>query len=129
MHPEHNDDRPIRVVNTTNGKELVKKLEIAGTGPKRSRGLLGRRGLETGQALWIVPCEAVHTFGMQFTLDLVYLDKEHRVKKIVRNIPPWRISGCLTAHSVIELAAGSILEADVQPGDQLEFIDPENIGG
>jgi len=129
MHPEHNDDRPIRVVNTTNGKELVKKLEIAGTGPKRSRGLLGRRGLETGQALWIVPCEAVHTFGMQFTLDLVYLDKEHRVKKIVRNIPPWRISGCLTAHSVIELAAGSVLEADVQPGDQLEFIDPENIGG
>ena len=129
MHPEHNDDRPIRVVNTTNGKELVKKLEIAGTGPKRSRGLLGRRGLETGQALWIVPCEAVHTFGMQFTLDLVYLDKEHRVKKIVRNIPPWRISGCLTAHSVIELAAGSVLEADVQPGDQLQFIDPENIGG
>lgn len=112
----------MRVVNTSRNRELASELEVAGTGPKRSKGLLGRKGLEKGHALWIVPCEAVHTVGMKFALDLIYLDREHCIKKIVRNIPPWRISGCLTAHSVIEFAAGAILESDAQPGDQLEII-------
>jgi uncharacterized protein len=111
----------LQAINITRRTKLASNVEVANSGPKRSKGLLGRKGLEPGEALWIVPCEAVHTFGMQFSLDLVYLDRQHRIKKIRRNVPPWRISGCLSAHSVIELPAGSVHESDAQPGDLVEF--------
>ncbi len=119
--PVKMDDR-LRVVNTTRQIELADRVELAGSGAKRSKGLLGRTGLGPGEGMWIVPCEAVHTFWMKFALDLVYLDRQHHVAKIKRNVPPWRLSACLTAHSVIEFAAGSIRESDVQPGDKLEFL-------
>jgi uncharacterized protein len=83
--------------------------------------LLGRHGLAPGEGLWIVPCEAVHTFGMKFAIDLVYLDRQYRIRKIRRNVHPWRLSACLVAHSVIELAAGAVGENDAQPGDIVEF--------
>jgi uncharacterized membrane protein (UPF0127 family) len=114
-------DTRLQAINVTRQTKLANSVEVAGSGSKRSKGLLGRKGLAPGEALWIVPCEAVHTFGMQFSLDLVYLDRRHRIRKIRRNVPPWRISGCLSAHSVIELAAGSIRESDAQPGDFVEF--------
>ena len=71
--------------------------------------------------MWIVPCEAVHTFGMQFPIDLVYLDRKHRVRKVRSSVPPWRLSACLVAHSIIELPAGTVLQTQTEPGDQLEF--------
>ncbi|HZB88509.1 MAG TPA: DUF192 domain-containing protein, partial [Terracidiphilus sp.] len=91
--------RPLRILNATRGIELASAARVAGTAAQRSKGLLGRAGLEPGEALWIVPCEAVHTFWMKFALDLVYLDRRHRIVKIRRNVPPWRLSGALRAHS------------------------------
>jgi uncharacterized protein len=111
----------LQMVNVTRQTTLATSVEVASSGARRSKGLLGRKGLAPGEALWIVPCEAVHTFGMQFPLDLVYLDRKHRIRKIKKNVPPWRISACLTAHSVVELPAGSILDADAQPGDLVEL--------
>lgn len=111
----------LQAVNVTRQTKLASNIEVASSGARRSKGLLGRKGLSAGEALWIVPCEAVHTFGMRFSLDLIYLDRRHRIKKIRRNVPPWRVSACLTAYSVIELAAGSIGEADAQAGDFVEF--------
>ena len=111
----------LRVKNITRNTQIATNVEIANSGKRRSRGLLGRKGLAAGEGLWIVPCEAVHTFGMQFSIDLVYLDREYRIRKIRRNVAPWRLSACLRAHSVIELAAGSIHENDAQPGDIVEI--------
>ncbi|HEX4284649.1 MAG TPA: DUF192 domain-containing protein [Terracidiphilus sp.] len=111
----------VRVVNIARHKVIAARVEVATTSARRSKGLLGRTSLEPGEGLWIVPCESVHTFGMKIALDLIYLDRRHRVRKIRTNVRPWRISACLTAHSVIELAAGSIREEDVQPGDQIEL--------
>lgn len=111
----------LRAFNSTRQTLLAAKVEVAGTGATRSKGLLGRKSLPRGEALWIVPCEAVHTFWMQFALDLVYLDRENRVRKIRRHVPPWRLSACLTAHSVLEFAAGSVSEELALPGDQIEF--------
>ena len=111
----------LQMFNITRQTKLATSVEVAGTGAKRSKGLLGRTGLAQGEALWIVPCESVHTFFMKFSLDLVYLDRQFRIKKIRRNVPPWRISGCLTAHSVVEFPAGSIRQTDALPGDIVEF--------
>jgi uncharacterized membrane protein (UPF0127 family) len=96
-------------------------VEVADRGPARTRGLLGRRSLGKGEGLWIVPCEAVHTFGMRFAIDLVYIDRRNVVRKVRNSVPPGRLSGCLRAHSVLELAAGTLKSTPVRPGDTLHF--------
>jgi hypothetical protein len=63
----------------------------------------------------------VHTFGMRFAIDLVYLDRKHRVVKTRSQVRPWRVSTCLTAHSVIELAPGTIHNTRTMRGDTLAF--------
>ncbi len=68
------------------------------------------------RGLWIVPCESVHTFFMRFSIDLVYLDRSMKVRKVRTSVPPWRISACFLAHSVIELAPGTIKATKQGPG-------------
>jgi hypothetical protein len=60
---------------------------------------------------------------MKFAIDLVYLDKQKKVRKVRHSVPPWRASACLTAHSILELPAGTAGQTATQPGDQLS-IDP-----
>jgi uncharacterized membrane protein (UPF0127 family) len=114
-------DGRLKVTNLTRGTVLATALEVADSGPKRNKGLLGRKGLDEGGGLWIVPCESVHTFFMQFAIDLVYLDRKNVVKKVRERVPAWRLSACLSAHSILELPAGVINSTQTQPGDALEF--------
>jgi uncharacterized membrane protein (UPF0127 family) len=58
---------------------------------------------------------------MRFSIDLVYLDRKQRIRKLVSEVRPWRLSGCLTAHSILELPSGTIRGTQTQPGDTLEF--------
>jgi uncharacterized membrane protein (UPF0127 family) len=118
----------LQVSNLTRRTVLATHMELADSGPKRNKGLLGREGLAPGEGLWIVPCESVHTFFMQFPIDLVYLDRDHRIKKVSNAVPPWRLSACLSAHSILELPAGVIRNTQTQPGDTLEFA-PANLSG
>src|SRR6516225_544364 len=106
----------IRVRNETRGTIVATAAEVADTGRKRRVGLLKKEKLERGEGLWITPCESVHTFFMRFAIDLVYLDRTKRVRKVRHAVPPWRISGCLTANSVLELPAGAAAESGTQPG-------------
>lgn len=92
---------------------------MADTSEKRRTGLLKHTSLEPGTGLWIVPCESVHTFFMKFPIDLVYLDKRHKVRKVRSRVPAWRLSACLPAHSVLELPAGTVEQTMTGPGDQL----------
>ena len=114
-------DFRLRISNVTRQSVLAHCVEVADEGAKRRKGLLGRKELRAGEGLWIRPCEAVHTFGMQFPIDLVYLDRKLRVKKIRSGMRPWRLSACFTAHSVLELASGTIRETQTKPGDAIEF--------
>ncbi len=112
----------IRVINLTRHTEIAGRVELAGEGPHRRKGLLGRERLDPGEGLWIVPCEAVHTFGMRFPIDLIYIDRRHRVTKVRCNVGPWRVSACLIAHSVLELPAGAVDETGTMPGDALQIV-------
>jgi uncharacterized protein len=112
------------VVNVTRNTQIANRAEIAGSGMKRSKGLLGRKGLAPGEGMWIIPCEAVHTFFMQFPIDLIYLDRNHRVKKTREAVPAWRLSACLSAHSILELPAGTIRKTQTERGDVLEIVQP-----
>lgn len=116
-------DGRMLVRNLTRSTQIADKLEVARSGPKRSKGLLGRSGLGPGEGMWIIPCEAVHTFFMKFSIDLIYLDRKLRVKKVRDSVSAWRISGCLSAHSVIELPAGTVRVTRTERGDLLEIVE------
>ena len=111
----------MRVKNLNSGMVLASRAQLACQGATRRKGLLGRKGLESGEALWILPCEAVHTIGMQFAIDLVYLDRKYKVKKVRSDVGAWRLSACLSAHSVLELPAGTVQATQTRRGDQLEI--------
>ncbi len=114
-------EKRLLVTNAVRSTVLATCLEVADSGPKRNKGLLGRDGLAPGEGLWIVPCESVHTFFMRFPIDLVYLDRKHTIKKVRNAVGAWRLSACLSAHSVLELPAGTIRETQTKVGDTLEF--------
>src|ERR1700760_3848879 len=117
--PAQPDEVLIHVSNLTRRTSLGDRIQFAGNARDRRRGLLGRKQLESGEGLWIVPCEAVHTFGMRFAIDLVYLDRKHRVVKTRSQVHPGRLSVCLSAYSVIELATGTIHKTRTMRGDTL----------
>ncbi len=112
-----------RLLNSSRGnREVAGGVERAGSFWRRGVGLLGRAGLPAGAALWITPCHSIHMFGMRFALDLIFLDTDLRVVKIVRNIRPWQMaSGGAAAHSVVELATGWLPADTVAIGDQLAW--------
>ena len=98
-------------------------MDLAETSASRRTGLLKQNSLETGNGLWIVPCESIHMFFMKFAIDVVFVDRKRRVRKLVENLRPWRISICLAAHSVVELPVGVIRASATEKGDQLEFVE------
>jgi uncharacterized membrane protein (UPF0127 family) len=109
------------VRNITRGVLLADSVELADTSEKRRTGLLKHTELKPGEGLWIVPCESVHSFFMKFTIDVLYLDREKKVRGMRPKMKPWRVSACLPAHSVLELPAGAIERTGTQKGDQLSL--------
>jgi uncharacterized membrane protein (UPF0127 family) len=87
---------------------------------RRLRGLLFRSPLQAGEGMWIQPCHSVHTLGMRYALDLIFLDKSQRVLRVVENLVPWRMANCSGAHSVIEMRGGTLTRHSIQVGDSFE---------
>lgn len=111
-----------RVRNLTRDTSIGDAIETAESSAQRRTGLLKHDKLDDGAGLWIIPCEAVHTFFMKFAIDLIYLDRKRRVRGIVRALRPWRFSICLPAHSVLELPPGTIDRTNTEKGDELDLI-------
>ncbi len=104
-----NDDRVIQNVSkTTNFID-------------RMRGLLGSAPLKQNEGLLIVPCSSVHTFGMTYAIDLVFLDKQLTIIKTVKALKPWRMAASSAASMVLELATDSLERLQLTNGQQLEW--------
>lgn len=105
--------------NHTNSQVLAQEVEEAKGFFSRLRGLLGRNAMTPSTALWLEPCDSIHTFFMRFSIDAIFVDRNLVVRKVVRNIKPWRlVTPVSMAHSVFELSAGATAEK-VREGDQL----------
>jgi uncharacterized protein len=110
----------LRAIDLTSGKELALQLAVADTLPARLKGLLGRSELPAGAGLWIKPCNSIHTFGMKFPIDALFLDREKRVVGVAETLRPNRISRIYPgASSVIELPAGTIAAAESCVGNEV----------
>ena len=118
---DRNNLAKLRIRNQSRDTLVADRADIADTSAKRRTGLLKHTGLEPGEGLWIAPCEAVHTIGMKFAIDVLFLDKKKKVLKIKPAMPRWRMAISLFAHSVLELPSGRAAETQTAAGDQLEF--------
>jgi len=88
---------------------------------QRLKGLLGSAELKQDEGMLIEPCNSVHTFGMNYSLDVVYLDKHGTVIKCISQMPPRRLSLARKARYTLELAAGAIKEYRIKKGDILSW--------
>lgn len=108
----------MKAVNYTNDRELVTNLAVADSLPRRMVGLLGRKSLACDEGMWIKSCNGIHTFGMKFPIDVIFLSKEHTVVGVRKNVVPNRLTPFfLSAASVVELPAGKIEETATKVGD------------
>jgi len=98
------------------------EYDLAGGFWARAVGLLGRSGLPAGRALYIPRCGCVHTFGMRFALDLVFVRADGTVDAVRRGVRPWRIAwGTRRSAAVYELAAGVLPPDTPCPGETLAW--------
>jgi uncharacterized protein len=106
-------------MNDRTRSAVALEVEVAATRASRRRGLLGRESLAATEGLLLSPCKAVHTVGMRFPIDVIFIDRDGRAVRIVRSLAPWRMAMSARAKAVIELAAGQAAAADIQVGDLL----------
>ena len=107
------------------GQLLAGKVVLANTFFTRLRGLIARSRLAPAEALWLRPCNGVHTFWMLFAIDVIFLDHELRIVKLVENMRPFRVTKPhLRARSVLEMEAHRISKVGLKVGDQLEIRRP-----
>ena len=113
----------MQIINSSNQKIVADKAKIANNLITRIIGLLYRSNLNKGEGLLITPCNGIHSFGMRFNFDAVFLDKNNKVQHLIKNMSPWRTSPIIkSAHSTLELPSGIIDEAEIKTGDILQFI-------
>ncbi len=109
------------------GRDIA-TVELATSPWVRARGLLGRAGLAPGQGLWLAPCRSIHTVGMRFAIDVVFLDREWRVVAVAPALGPCRLAwGGWRAHGALELASGETTRLGLAAGQQLR-LEPERDG-
>lgn len=112
----------MRIKNTSKGKFLAENCKVADTFRTRLRGLIGKSGLQTGDALFIKPCNSVHTLFMRFPIDVLFLDANNTVIFLIENMLPWKISPFVKkAKSVVEIPVGTIKASNTETGDSLEI--------
>lgn len=108
------------VYNQTRECFLGMRVAPADTTFSRLKGLIGKLKLEPDQGLWVVPSSGIHTLGVLFPLDLIYLDENHRVIHVIEYFRTFRIAPLRRqAASVLELPVHTIYYSQTQVGDQL----------
>jgi uncharacterized membrane protein (UPF0127 family) len=108
-------------LRTIDGDVVCARCLVADSMFARMRGLLGRRGLESGEGLLLRPAPSIHTFFMRFPIDVVFIARDGEVVKVVPALKPWRTAGARGARSALELAAGEAGRRGIEPGTRLDL--------
>jgi uncharacterized membrane protein (UPF0127 family) len=105
-----------RVTRVDTGDVVCERCVVADGMFTRMRGLLGRRYLPPDEGILLRPASSVHTAFMRFPIDIVFVDRELVVLKVVPGLPPWRAAACRGAKATFELAAGEAARRGIAPG-------------
>lgn len=111
----------LNIINITQGIALASNVRIADNFILRLKGLLGTKHLANSEALIIKPCYSVHTIGMAYAIDVLFVDERNRVLKAVVNLKPWQAASCRGSAYVVELPAGKVDTTGTACGDLLSF--------
>ena len=110
----------MQLVNQTKNNVIAPELQKASGLFDRMKGLLGTKSLAESQALWITFCSSIHTFFMNYSIDVVFVDRSLKVQKAFAHVRPWRLIWPVWgANSVFEFSAGAIERNRIEAGDQL----------
>ena len=113
-------DSGITIVNESRGAVIADKVEVAESFWSRGKGLIGRKSLAEGYGLVIRPCGSIHMFFMSIPLDVLHVDKDGRIVKILHEIKPWRVGPIVFKSKwVVELPAGTARRSGTEEGDVL----------
>jgi hypothetical protein len=116
------------VFNQTRQSFLSLGVSVADTHLSRLRGLLWRARLRSDEGLWVIPCQGIHTFGMLFPLDVVFLDEDCRVVHLIEHLSPFRFSPVqMQSSSVLELPSRTLFWSGTRVGDQVLIGSPEEM--
>ena len=115
-------------LETADGTVVADHVEVADTLWSRFMGLMFRRELPPGHGLLIRPCSSIHMFFMRFPLDVVFVDADGRVLRVLHSIRPWRASTPVRgAKAAIELAAGTAARYGVSTGSVVQLLEGPSV--
>jgi protein-S-isoprenylcysteine O-methyltransferase Ste14/uncharacterized membrane protein (UPF0127 family) len=110
------------ILNLTRNLTLKHSVVVARNPLTRLTGLLGSYPPDLRRALYIIPCNAVHTFGMRYALDIAFLDGEGSVVRLITGLAPNRLTGTVpSAATALEFAPGALADGEIRTGDRLEI--------
>lgn len=111
----------LTITDPNTGKVVGDRIRHCTSGRDKRIGLLNDTSLEPGSGILLEPCEGVHTFGMKFPIDIVFLNRKHKIVALHREVPACRLRLSLRAHSTLELPAGSIERLALQREQPLQI--------
>ncbi|MEB8473941.1 DUF192 domain-containing protein [Acidithiobacillus ferriphilus] len=103
------------------GQTFWSEVQMADSFLDRLQGLLGKTGFSDQQGLLLTACGSVHTVGMRFPIDVIFLDAELRILTCHPEVSAWRMKSCRGAHMTLEVAAGGVARHGVVPGQRLTW--------
>jgi uncharacterized membrane protein (UPF0127 family) len=112
---------PMKVGKVSGGAFLAERCLVAETFVDRLTGLIGKRGLASGEGLFFPRCNSIHMWFMRFPIDVVFVDSQYRVTSVYSGLRPWRLFPVVDfrASHALELPLGSVERASVRKGDVL----------
>lgn len=111
------------------GQCIAGKVEVAQTFSKRLIGLMGRCSMIDGQGLYFPGCKSIHSFFMKFAIDVLFLDKEMKITKMVNCLKPYRVAFApLKTRNTLELSCGVLEKHDLSVGDTMTLIEIDKEG-
>ncbi len=120
--------RTVCAFNRTRESFISLNVDVADTHFTRLRGLLGKVRLRSDEGIWVIPSYGVHTIGVPFPVDLIYLDDKYRVIDLVESMGCFRIGPVrMQCVSVLELPSRTIFSSQTQLGDELLICSPEKM--
>ncbi|MCF7873594.1 MAG: DUF192 domain-containing protein [Candidatus Omnitrophica bacterium] len=111
-----------KIVNKTKNVEIACFAKIASGFYLRLLGLMFKNNLPEDQALIFYQAPSIHTFFMRFPIDIIFLDRQMKVKRIVNSLSPWRVVFCKGAYVTIELPVGKAKQNNISLGDKIELV-------
>jgi len=122
--PGLNDPHATLIFLSAEGKVVATSVGVAANFESRRIGLLNRDSLRPDEGLLLSPGGSIHTVGMRFAIDVLFLDTRMQVLKRVFRLPPWRVAFAPSGTQyVLELAPGRIVATDIEDGTHLLWLE------